>query len=390
MEESTLNCINSTTFSPTPREEECFSRDPMPLKIIRICAYCIVIFVSLVGNLLIIAVTRRTKMTSRKSIHYLIVNMAMADIFLTVYMPRMIALAYVGYEWQIDNLPGEIFCKISTLLNHACMTASILTVVAISFDRFLAVIFPLRSSLLTIPRTKVIIIFIWLTAIAFRVPMAYSASLHNLNGKPNCYIVLDETFGDGTKKVYYFLNLFSLFVIPFFIILILYTAILVTLKKRTPPQVDTTMNINPWQQRKEETTRRVLQLATAVVMAFIICWFLYFIRLILFSYNVDVSCHILFLHLFLAHSNSAINPCLYVVFSESYRHGVKNIILQYFPKVCWTENYILPASAAVANSRATCQEKADGKFPHQRNCKGESTMIADRAMENSISDEDAV
>ena len=82
-----------------------------------------------------------------------------------------------------------------------------------------------------------------------------------------CYIVLDETFGDGTKKVYYFLNLFSLFVIPFFIILILYTAILVTLKKRKPPQVDTTLNINPWQQRKEETTRRVLQLATAVVIA---------------------------------------------------------------------------------------------------------------------------
>lgn len=61
--------------------------------------------------------------------------------------------------------------------------------------------------------------------------MVYLVSLYNLNGKLNCYIVLDEIFGDGIKKVYYFLNFFSFFVILFFIILILYIVILVILKK---------------------------------------------------------------------------------------------------------------------------------------------------------------
>ena len=355
--------FNATTSSATSKEEECFVRDSMPLKIVRIFAYCVVISVSLTGNLLIIAVTRKTKLTSRKSIHYLIVNMAVADIFLTMYMPRMISLAYVGYEWQIDNILGETSCRISTLLNHTCMAASILTVVAISFDRFLAVMFPLRPRLLTILRTKLTILFIWFSAITFRFPMVYAASMNNIYGKPHCYIGLDEAFGEGTQKIYYFINLFCLFVAPFLAISIFYSAILETLKKRKPPKVDSTVRMYPWQQRKEETTRKVLQMVTAVVIAFILCWFLYFIRLILYSYNVDVSCDVQFVRLFLAHSNSAINPCLYVAFSENYRRGVKNIISQLFcSQSCCTKTYVLPSSASAGKSRTIFHEEDDGKI----------------------------
>lgn len=80
-------------------------------------------------------------MISRKFIYYLIVNMVMVDIFLIVYMFWMIVLVYVGYEWQIDNLLGEIFCKILILFNYVCMIVLIFIVVVISFDWFLVVIF---------------------------------------------------------------------------------------------------------------------------------------------------------------------------------------------------------------------------------------------------------
>ena len=345
--EDALNTTTSTIF----KQGECFVLDPMPLKIVRIFAYCIVIFVSLTGNLLIIAVTRKIKMTSRKSIHYLIVNMAVADIFLTLYMPRVISLVYAGFEWQVDGIPGELFCRVSTLLNQTCMAASILTVVAISFDRFLAVIFPLRTSLLTIPRTKLMIIVIWLTASVFRFPMVYAASLNDVDRKQHCYVQLDETFGDGTEKIYYFVNLLCLFAAPFLAILVLYSAIIATLKRRKPPKPDSELRMNSWQQRKEETTKRVLSMVTAVVVAFVCCWFLYFIRLILFSYDVDVSCDVQFVRLFLAHSNSAINPCLYVAFSENYRCGVKKILSQLCClQDCCRNSYVLPSAKGAGNS----------------------------------------
>ena len=351
--ESALN-----TTSSTSQKEECFVLDPIPLKMVRICAYCIVIFVSLTGNLLIIVVTRRIKMTQRKSIHYLIVNMAVADIFLTLYMPRVVSLVYAGFEWQVDGIPGELFCRVSTLLNQTCMAASILTVVAISFDRFLAILFPLRTSLLTIPRTKLLITLIWLIASAFRFPMVYAASLNNVDRKQHCYIQLDETFGDGTAKIYYFVNLLCLFAAPFLAILILYSAIIVTLKRRKLPKPENAFRMNSWQQRKEETTRKVLSMVAAVVIAFLCCWLLYFIRLILFSYDVDVSCNIQFVRLFLAHSNSAINPCLYVAFSENYRCGVKMIFSRLYSLQDWCRNsYILPAKKGTGNSKTVFHEQ---------------------------------
>lgn len=349
------NALNTT--SSTFEKEECFVLDSITVKIVRICVYCIVIFFSLSGNLLIIAVTRKIKMTSRKSIHYLIVNMAVADIFLTLYMPRVISLVYAGFEWQVDGTPGELFCRVSTLLNQTCMAASILTVVAISFDRFLAIMFPLRTSLLTIPRTKLLVTLIWLTASIFRFPVVYAVSLNNVDGKQHCYIQLDETFGHGTEKIYYFVNLLCLFAAPFLAILILYSAIIVTLKRRKLPKPDSALRMNPWQQRKEETTRKVLSMVTAVVIAFLCCWLLYFIRLILFSYDVDVSCDVQFVRLFLAHSNSAINPCLYVAFSENYCCGVKKIFSQLCClQDCCRNSYILPPAKGTGNSKTVIHE----------------------------------
>lgn len=351
--------LNTTTVSSAATEnEECFVLDPLPVKILRMCAYCIVIFVSLTGNSLILTVTRKTKMTNRKSTHYLIMNMAVADIFLSLYMPRVISLVYAGFEWQVDGISGEIFCRISTLLNQTCMAASILTVVAISFDRFLAVVFPLRIPLLTIPRTKLVILLIWITATVFRFPMVYAASLNNVDGKQHCYIQLDQTFGSGTEKIYYFVNLFCLFAAPFLVILILYSAIIVTLKRRKLPKPDSALGIKSWQQRKEETTKKVLHMVTAVVVAFVLCWFLYFIRLILFSYDVDVSCNVQFVRLFLAHFNSAVNPCLYVAFSDNYRCGVKKIFsgLSCF-RCCHTKDYILPSAEATRNSKTIFHEQ---------------------------------
>lgn len=348
--------LNST--SSIFEKEECFVLDPMPLKIVRICTYCIVIFVSLTGNLLIILVTRKIKMTRRKSIHYLIVNMAVADIFLTLYMPRVVSLVYAGFEWQVDGIPGELFCRVSTLLNQTCMAASILTVVAISFDRFLAILFPLRTSLLTIPRTKLLITLIWLTASAFRFPMVYAASLNNIDGKQHCYIQLDETFGNGTEKIYYFVNLLCLFAAPFLAILTLYSAIIVTLKRRKLVKPENALRMNSWQQHKEETTKKVLSMVTAVVIAFLCCWLLYFIRLILFSYDVDVSCNVQFVRLFLAHSNSAINPCLYVAFSENYRCGVKMISSQLCSlQNCFRNSHMLPATKGTKNSKTVFHEQ---------------------------------
>lgn len=80
-------------------KEECFVLDFMFLKIVCICVYCIVIFVFLIGNFLIILVIRKIKMMRRKFIYYFIVNMVVVDIFFILYMFCVVSLVYVGFEW---------------------------------------------------------------------------------------------------------------------------------------------------------------------------------------------------------------------------------------------------------------------------------------------------
>ena len=100
----------------------------------------------------------------------------------------------------------------------------------------MAVMFPLRPGLaVTVKRTKLIIFFIWLSFFAFRFPMLFAA---NLNKKQLCYVQLDETFGQGTVKLYYFLNLICFVALPFLAILILYSVILVRLKRRKPSKTE--------------------------------------------------------------------------------------------------------------------------------------------------------
>lgn len=186
--------------------------------------------------------------------------------------------------------------------------------------------------------------------------MVYAVSLNNVDGKRHCDIQLDQTFGSGTEKIYYLVNIFCLLAAPFLAISIFYSAIIFTLRRRKIPKPDSVSGVNcSWQHRKEESAKKVLHMVTAVVVAFVLCWFLYFIRLILFSYDVDVSCNVQFVRLLLAHSNSAINSCLYVAFSQNYRCGAKKI---FFKRCCCHANtFILQSTKGTGNCNAISHEQ---------------------------------
>ena len=79
-----------------------------------------------------------------------------------------------------------------------------------------------------------------------------------------------------------------------------------------------------------------------VVVVFVLCWLLFFIQLILFSYKIRVPCEVLFWRLFLAHLNSGINPILYLVLNENYREGVKNLIRRWRPGGFVAEKSVYP------------------------------------------------
>lgn len=338
------NETGNSTGRRSVSEAGCFVADPIAIKGLRIFAYCIIIIVSLLGNCMVVAVIFKNK-SMWKTVNFFIVNLSLADILVTVtYMPRIISLSYAGYSWQILGDMGLIFCKIACF-NEVAIFVAIFTIVAISFDRFFAVVFPLRR-FMTVPICQGLIFCIWIAALTAGFPEFYAIELRLYRDSVFCYLDLDFAFGKGSSKAYYKFIIIGAFAIPLAIITVLYSAIMVTLiKNRNIPGQSSSAN-DAQVRIREEAKRKVLKMVSIVVGTFILCWLLYFIHFIVYSYGITLPCQLMFLRLFLAHFHCAFSPFIYGFYNANFRNGVKSIISGNSTQITRTEprgNRVTPA-----------------------------------------------
>ena len=122
--------------------------NPEAIKVGKTLAYSLILVVSLVGNSLIVLIVYKTP-TLRKPINMLIANMAMSDLLYPIFFfPVRLAEAHVG-SWPIGGTLGQALCKIHTFLSDVSSSVSIQSLVLITVDRFVAVVVPLRSPLVS-------------------------------------------------------------------------------------------------------------------------------------------------------------------------------------------------------------------------------------------------
>ena len=123
--------------------------------------YCLFFVVSLAGNTIIGIIVYKKK-TMRKPINVFIVNMAMSDLLFPIFMfPWNVTDLYVD-SWLISGPLGQALCKLLPFLVDVSGTVSVQSLVLIAVDRFGAVVFPLRSPLIS---SKVCPFFILATRI---------------------------------------------------------------------------------------------------------------------------------------------------------------------------------------------------------------------------------
>ena len=341
---STDESFNASNQARSTGVENCFVGDSTALKVTRITAYCILVLVSLCGNSIIIAVVWKER-RMRKTINFFIVNMCVADLLITLFMPRAMSVAYAGFVWLVGGILGLIFCKLFVFMHETAIAVSIFTVVAISCDRFFAVVFPLKP-FISKKTCQIIIAVTWISSVAIRLPMLYGLeTVVDTNGNLGCFLSLDDAFYKGAEKSYYKFTLIGLFALPLSVIAVLYSGILISLKLRTVPGEEVSRNEGRGERRDAVIKKKVLRMVLIVVAVFVLCWLLFFIQLILFSYKVRVSCEVLFWRLFLAHLNSALNPCLYLSLNENFREGFNNILRR-----CWFGRCIIKERVRPLNS----------------------------------------
>ena len=149
-------------------------------------ALCILCVVSLLGNSLIAVIVCKT-LTLRKPINFFIVNLAMSDLlFYLIVIP--VSLVYRHLQsWVINEaVVASITCKMTPYLADVFLLVSVQSLVVIAVDRFVAVVFPLRVSLLTSKRCLLCIVSMWVVSMLVAFPHLLANILFEFDGKHFC------------------------------------------------------------------------------------------------------------------------------------------------------------------------------------------------------------
>ncbi|XP_078378203.1 QRFP-like peptide receptor [Oculina patagonica] len=311
---------------------QCFTQssssyNPTAANISETFAYCLIFVVSLAGNIFIGIIVYKTK-TMRKSINFLIVNMAMSDLLYPIFLiPRSLTELYVG-SWPLISGPlGQALCKLVPFLQSVSIAVSMQSLLRIAVDRFGAVVFPLRSPFISSKLYPFFILATWIVAVATFSPHFFAYKLVEHQRELVCEVQWNKVFGDSSSYANYMLAIFVVFAYaPLVLIAILYIIIYSKLKSQTIPGEQSD---NARQQRAKRE-RNVLKMAIAIVLGFAVCWLPRSIGWILSHFvSSTVSCGFQYFWLvamLMSRANCAINPCVCFLFSGNYRQSLGNLL----------------------------------------------------------------
>ena len=157
--------LSVVNFAENDTETQPFEPTPFSVYFVRLPLYMLIMLVSLIGNGLVIVVICSNRSMLSKPTNYLMLNLAVCDLLILVSCVWVEMVASVNRLWILS----ELFCKLNSYMQIASIVASVWTLVAITCDRFMAVMRPLRSHS---TRTKniVFIVLIWLFSFGIAVP----------------------------------------------------------------------------------------------------------------------------------------------------------------------------------------------------------------------------
>ena len=323
MELANTSSSNSSSNLLTTQGSFCPSIDEeTTLKGVQTTAYCIVLLLSLVGNTLIILVVYRNPRMWNTS-NYLIVNMAASDLLLPFFaVPRMIVEVLAGRErWLIGGTAGLVLCKLAYFLQDVSTAVSVQSLLAITAERFYAVMYPLKATSMK-SNIRYIIPIIWLTAAGLHAPYLQVFKFCLDNG--NLYCCQRWTMSVESQLIYFVLILSLVFGVPLITIIILYAGIVYKLfRQKLPPGARNSITQNQ-RNRRDRQNRNILKMAVTVVVIFFLCFSPLVILALLLTTQSIGNCKAELYRIiakFLAQSNCAMNAFVYYFFNSQFRRG---------------------------------------------------------------------
>ena len=300
----------------------------------------VVMTTTIFGNLLVAVTVLRNKAIQTPT-NYFILSLSITDLCIGTLVMPFSAVNTLHWEWPL----GAIFCNIYTSFDVMLCTVSILTLFAISLDRYLAVTMPLRYpqkiSCRIVGRVCAAV-WIFSFVLAF-VPIMLGwntedGSVQNMATPRLCEF--------GLNRVYVLLISIGTYFAPLIVMSALYMKVLMITKRQVQRlnkmcQMGHFGSTDGGLLRRGSTERQHrLKLASdtkatitlaSLVLAFAICWVPYFGLFTAKPFlREPINLHLDLFTLWLGYANSAINPFLYAYYNSAFRHAFARVLCRGF------------------------------------------------------------
>lgn len=282
----------------------------------------LVAVLSLGGNTIVIFVVFTTKKLHANT-YFLIVNMSISDLLYTAVATEPFIAGILERPFPFRGSWGTFICKFVNAMGFGMIASSVLTLAAIAYDRFFAIVFPLKN-LKNKTYLKWIVASIWLCSALVMSPMMYAMRLHEDNNTSYCYEDWSPYFDtDMAAKTYTVILFVVIYSIPFLTMFIFYSLMSYILWFRKIPGISDEIT----RQRIVSGRRKVVRMLIFILVCFILCWLpLQISTFSVYFGDAEFPFEFFFACEFLIRANGAINPIIYVVFNENFRRGFKRVL----------------------------------------------------------------
>ncbi|XP_025076431.1 QRFP-like peptide receptor isoform X1 [Pomacea canaliculata] len=340
---------------------------------LKVTFYVIAFLLDVVGNVMVLLIISLNK-RMRSATNVLLLNLAVSDLMVAAFC----MWAHLGNQITSNWPFGPFVCKINTFIQVTSVTASVLTLTAISLERFMAIVFPLKARW-TSAVNVASIVTTWLLSVAVASPHLFVRRQFQQTWRDRQEVWCDEQWAkeyrdkdcntwEPGKVAYYSVEGIVMYFLPVLVMIIAYTIIGVKLLTRKAPGILITSTAFA----QEKAKRKVIKMLVAVLTAFVVCWTPQQVMLLwdLFRPRVKVPDYVKtvkYSAVYVAYFNSALNPILYGGFNDNFRRGFRDVFR------CLRKNKVHPDRLGLAGERGNTPCSSRDQIFSERNKQEDNT-----------------
>ncbi|CAG5854408.1 substance-K receptor isoform 2-T2 [Menidia menidia] len=281
-------------------------------------AYSLIILVSVTGNVTVIWIILAHR-RMRTVTNYFIVNLAFSDVSMATFNTLFNFVYALHNDWYF----GLGYCRFQNFFPITAMFSSIYSMAAISVDRYMAIIHPLKPRLSS-TSTKIVIALIWIVAFSLAFPQCYYSVTKFYYPRTVCMVDWPDDYGGTHQLSYQFAVILLIYLLPLLVMLVTYSLVGQSLWGGHIPG-----EASDHYHCQITAKRKVVKMMVVVVLTFAFCWLPYHIYFILGSFNRDIyKQHYIqqvYLAIFwLAMSSTMYNPIIYCCLNQRFRAGFRH------------------------------------------------------------------